>query len=197
MASTVSKHIHHEEMINHQNGEIDENSFTFAAKSCKMSDQQSGRSGNSTPRSADGLHKIDRYFLEEFQQLNMDTSGLFRNMMSNEFSRSKHQPSRQPDTAREKTSAIWWNHTGLSESNTKPKSSEFHLANMTAGCELEASDKSECSEDLRSIFLSNLQNRNSFCSRIPVTKLGLLYTDAASSVLTKSFLQRTLDLDGK
>ena len=47
-------------------------------------------------------------------------------------------------------------------------------------------------EDLRSLFLAKLQTRKSFVGRIPLSNIGLLYTDAASTILTKSFLESSL-----
>jgi hypothetical protein len=139
-----------------------------------------GESTVNAPLVVKGSHKADEYFVEELKQLNIEPEGLLGEWRCKMGSTTNLQSSGIPSPVRSRQNVK------IGEINLSAQ-----LADMTAGCVLEESDRN-CCEDLRAMFLSNLQNRNSFKAKIPAAKIGLLYTDCASSVLTKSFIQRTL-----
>lgn len=164
---------------------VDDSSFTTKEKA------YISRSGGKIASSAaDGSTKTNQYFYEELRDLDIPPKGILGISMCELQSNKGFKLPTYAESAPSASSIVKMKETLRAES--EPRCSATHLADMTAGCELEESPKSGSTEDSHSLFLSNLHNRDSFRARIPATKLGLLYTDAASSVLTKSFLQRSL-----
>ena len=123
--------------------------------------------------------KVDLYFREEFDRLLSQgstqdhkkilnypkTSGIERRTSQTEFMVSKGN---------------------INVSRTLPD------IDMNSCLDFSQSEEARSCDELRTLFFKLFETRHSFRGRLPASKIGLLFTDAANTVLTKSFLQRTL-----
>ena len=119
--------------------------------------------------------KADLYFCEELDRLKVDKRGLIgmglwqhqHPFVNKTVITRKDQQTRNQNIARR-----------LSCTDLKTKSD---FADSEADC-----------EDLHAHLLAKLKSVRSFFARTPSSKIGLLFTDAASTIMTKSFLERAL-----
>ena len=119
-----------------------------------------------------GASKTDLFFSEEFNRLKVDTSGLIGLWSFPESClQQKALTSGEPPTGQ--------------KASRRSSCTDLETDSKVISCEI-------AYDDLRSLFLAKLQTQKSFLRRLPSSKIGLLYTDAASTIMTRSFLEKSL-----
>ena len=119
--------------------------------------------------SVKGSSKADLFFCEELDRLKVDKHGL--------IGLWQHQRQSGEETV---------------QVHTRNRSISKRLSCTDLKTEIRIEDSEADYEDIHAKLLVKLQTQRSFFARTPSSKMGLLFTDAASTIMTKSFLERIL-----
>ena len=134
--------------------------------------------------SVKGSLTADQFFCEELHRLGIEKQGLIGLWQNQQLHTNKPVPTK------EISQTLFQNTSKLTRGRNMPRRSS--CTDLNEGCDLHSDP---ALENLRARFLVKFQTNNSFRRRISSSKIGLLFTDAASTIMTQSFLERSLCFD--
>jgi hypothetical protein len=133
--------------------------------------------------------KVDLFFRQEFGNVCLERRRTKPRYLGSE-SKIPTSPSQMPEAenSRVSCSISYSNECAIATGHVHVRDNDSFFAPIIS----RTHEEEPLVDDMRERFLSDLGQRGSMCQRIPAAKMGMLFTDAAHSVLTRSFMKRAL-----